>query len=345
MAQMGAFGSNILFMNGAPPAPRAPSGHIRLSDVRALADLPQVRTIMAATTLKAQVRYGNRDMTSTIGGYSPVFPKIFSWPLTAGSFFTDADMTSAAAVAVIGSEVQKKLFVDGRDPVGQYILIENVPFQVIGVLASKGSSGANQRNDLRIAIPYTAARIRLSGAEYPEYVVIGAADSTLVHEAEQAIRSLMLRLHNGVADFEIDNSAALIQAEAHTRNGLSLMLGAIAAISLLVGGIGVMNVMLMTVRERTREIGIRIATGARQRDILRQFLTEAVVLSLVGGLIGIALALLIGSALTLADVAVAFSSLAMLGAFACSVATGVIFGFMPARKAAGLDPVAALTSE
>jgi macrolide transport system ATP-binding/permease protein len=155
----------------------------------------------------------------------------------------------------------------------------------------------------------------------------------------------MLNLHDGVHDFEIDNSAALIQAEAHTRNGLSLMLGAIAAISLLVGGIGVMNVMLMTVRERTREIGIRVATGARQRDILRQFLTEAVVLSLVGGLIGVMLALLIGVGLNLAKVAVAFSSLAMLGAFACSVATGVIFGFMPARKAAGLDPVAALTSE
>lgn len=155
----------------------------------------------------------------------------------------------------------------------------------------------------------------------------------------------MLSLHGGIEDFEIDNSAAMIQAEAATRNGLSLMLGAIAAISLLVGGIGVMNVMLMTVRERTREIGIRIAIGARQRDILRQFLTEAVVLSLTGGLIGVCLALLIGVVLSLAKVAVAFSALAIVGAFACSVATGVIFGFMPARKAAALDPVAALTSE
>ncbi|WP_287811887.1 MacB family efflux pump subunit [Pseudomonas sp.] len=345
MAQMGAFGSNIMFMNGAPATPRAPPGHIRLSDVQALAELPQVKSIMAATTVQAQVRYGGRDMISTIGGYSPVFPSIFNWPVAEGSFFNEADMSAGAAVAVIGSEVRKKLFVDGQDPIGQYILVENVPFQVIGVLASKGSSGANQRNDLRIAIPYSAARIRLSGTEYPEYVVIAASDSTLVHEAEQAIRGLMLTLHDGVQDFEVDNSAALIQAEAHTRNGLSLMLGSIAAISLLVGGIGVMNVMLMTVRERTREIGIRVATGARQRDILRQFLTEAVVLSLVGGLIGVALALLIGVALNAAKVAVAFSFLAMLGAFACSVATGVIFGFMPARKAAGLDPVAALTSE
>ncbi|MDE1169294.1 MAG: MacB family efflux pump subunit [Pseudomonas sp.] len=345
MAQMGAFGSNIIYLNGAPPSPRAPPGDIRLSEVQALAQLPQVKTIMAAITLKAQVRYGNRDMASTIGGYSPVFPTLLNWPVTEGSFFNDTDMATGAAVAVIGSEVRKKLFADGQDPIGQYILVENVPFQVIGVLASKGSSGANQKNDLRIAIPYSAARIRLSGTEFPEYVIIGAADSTLVHEAEQAIRNLMLQLHNGVHDFEIDNSAAMIQAEAHTRNGLSLMLGAIAAISLLVGGIGVMNVMLMTVRERTREIGIRIATGARQRDILRQFLTEAVVLSLVGGLMGVGLALLIGVALNLAKVAVAFSALAIVGAFACSVATGVIFGFMPARKAAALDPVAALTSE
>ncbi|MBI6913774.1 MacB family efflux pump subunit [Pseudomonas juntendi] len=345
MAQIGAFGSNIMFMNGAPATPRAPPGHIRLSDVQALAELPQVKSIMAATTLQAQVRYGNGEMTSTIGGYSPAFPSILNWPVAEGSFFDETDMATGAAVAVIGSEVKKKLFADGQDPIGRYILVENVPFQVIGVLASKGSSGANQRNDLRIAIPYSAARIRLSGVEYPEYVIIAATDSTLVHEAEQAIRSLMTSLHGGIQDFEIDNSAALIQAEAQTRNGLSLMLGAIAAISLLVGGIGVMNVMLMTVRERTREIGIRVATGARQRDILRQFLTEAVVLSLVGGVTGVALALLIGAGLNLAKVAVAFSALAMFGAFACSVATGVIFGFMPARKAAGLDPVAALSSE
>jgi macrolide transport system ATP-binding/permease protein len=155
----------------------------------------------------------------------------------------------------------------------------------------------------------------------------------------------MQRLHNGKRDYELTNNAAMIQAEAHTQNTLSLMLGSIAAISLLVGGIGVMNIMLMTVRERTREIGIRMATGARQRDILRQFLTEAVMLSVVGGLCGIALALLVGGVLVLAKVAVQFSLVAVLGAFACALVTGVVFGFMPARKAARLDPVKALTSE
>jgi macrolide transport system ATP-binding/permease protein len=155
----------------------------------------------------------------------------------------------------------------------------------------------------------------------------------------------MLRLHNGKKDFELTNNAAMIQAEARTQNTLSLMLGSIAAISLLVGGIGVMNIMLMTVRERTREIGIRMATGARQRDILRQFLTEAVMLSVVGGLTGIALALIVGGVLMFSEVAVAFSLIAVLGAFGCALVTGVVFGYMPARKAARLDPVTALTSE
>lgn len=193
-------------------------------------------------------------------------------------------------------------------------------------------------------MPYSAAAIRLLGGHTPEYVVIAASDARKVKEAELAIDDLMRRLH-GKHDYELTNNAAMIQAEARTQNTLSLMLGSIAAISLLVGGIGVMNIMLMTVRERTREIGIRMATGARQRDILRQFLTEAVMLSVVGGLAGIVLALLVGGVLLISEVAVAFSLLAVLGAFGCALVTGVVFGFMPARKAARLDPVTALTSE
>lgn len=194
-------------------------------------------------------------------------------------------------------------------------------------------------------VPYSAASVRLFGTHNPEYVVIAAADASKVNQTEKAIEQLMLKLHGGNRDFEITNNAAMIQAEAKTRNTLSLMLGSIAAISLLVGGIGVMNIMLMTVRERTREIGIRMATGARQRDILRQFLTEALMLSVVGGATGVGLAFIVGAVLSLCDVAVAFSWVAVLGAFGCALVTGVIFGFMPARKAARLDPVTALTSE
>ncbi|AZF53948.1 Macrolide export ATP-binding/permease protein MacB [Pseudomonas sp. R4-34-07] len=345
MAQMGAFGSNILYVSGSSPNPRTPLGIITPQDVAALATLPQVKRIMPVNGAEAGVRFGNIDYIAYVGGNDTQFPSIFNWPVVEGSYFTEADERNAATVAVIGARVRDKLFKGRVNPIGQYILIENVPFQVVGVLQEKGSSSGNKDSDDRIAIPYSAASIRLFGSYNPEYVVIAAADATRVNAAEQAIDQLLKRLHQGKDDYHLTNNAAMIQAEARTANTLSLMLGSIAAISLLVGGIGVMNIMLMTVRERTREIGIRMATGARQRDILRQFLTEAVMLSVVGGLLGIGLALLVGGVLVLAEVAVQFSLMAVLGAFGCALVTGVVFGFMPARKAARLDPVKALTSE
>ncbi|PWB35739.1 macrolide ABC transporter permease/ATP-binding protein MacB [Pseudomonas sp. SDI] len=345
MAQMAAFGSNILYLSGKSATLRDPAGVISLDDVAALSGLPQVQKIMPVIGNKMMVRQGNNNGQFYVGGNNTYFPEIFNWPVVEGSFFSDADAHSAAAVAVIGQKVRSKLFGPQANPLGQYILIENVPFQVLGVLAGKGASSGSEDSDERIVVPYSAAAIRLFGSRDPEYVTIAAVDSRRVKETEQAIDHLMRKLHHGKQDYELTNDAALIQAEARTQNTLSLMLGSIAAISLLVGGIGVMNIMLMTVRERTREIGIRMATGARQRDILRQFLTEAVLLSMVGGLTGIALALLIGGVLLLAEIAVAFSLGAVLGAFACAVITGVVFGFMPARKAARLDPVKALTSE
>ncbi|WP_053146758.1 MacB family efflux pump subunit [Pseudomonas sp. P97.38] len=345
MAQMGAFGSNIIYLNGIAPNPRAAKGIISEQDLAALAALPEVQRIMPVNGAEASVRFGNLDHKSYVGGNDTHFPLIFNWPVVQGSYFSDADERSAAAVAVIGHKVRQKLLKDVADPIGRYILIENVPFQVVGVLAEKGASSGDSDADNRIAVPYSAASVRLFGSRHPEYVVIAARDAGKVHQAEQAVSRTLLRLHDGQQDFELTNNAAMIQAEARTQGTLSLMLGAIAAISLLVGGIGVMNIMLMTVRERTREIGIRMATGARQRDILRQFLTEAVMLSVVGGLAGIGLALLVGGALLLGKIAVAFEWLAVFGAFGCALATGVVFGFMPARKAARLDPVAALTSE
>ncbi|MGN8342877.1 MacB family efflux pump subunit [Pseudomonas sp. SMV71] len=345
MAQMGAFGSNIIYLNGTAPNPRAAKGIISEQDLAALAALPEVQQIMPVNGAEASVRFGNLDHTSYVGGNDTQFPAIFNWPVVQGSYFSDADERSAAAVAVIGHKVRQKLLKDVADPIGRYVLIENVPFQVVGVLAEKGASSGDSDADNRIAVPYSAASVRLFGSRHPEYVVIAARDAGKVRQAEQAVSRTLLRLHNGKQDFELTNNAAMIQAEARTQGTLSLMLGAIAAISLLVGGIGVMNIMLMTVRERTREIGIRMATGARQRDILRQFLTEAVMLSVVGGLAGIGLALLVGGALLLGKIAVAFEWLAVFGAFGCALVTGVVFGFMPARKAARLDPVAALTSE
>ncbi|MDY0937448.1 MacB family efflux pump subunit [Pseudomonas viridiflava] len=345
MAQMSSFGSNIIYLNGKAPSPRAPKGVITLEEVAALGDLPEVRMIMPVNGGQAGVRFGNVDHSSYVGGNDTHFPAIFNWPVVEGSYFTEADEQSAAAVAVIGHKVRQKLFGERIDPVGQYILIENVPFQVVGVLQEKGASSGDLDSDNRIAIPYSAASIRLFGSQDPEYITIATRDADNVKQAEAAIRNLLDQLHNGKQDYELTNNAAMIQAEVRTQNTLSLMLGSIAAISLLVGGIGVMNIMLMTVRERTREIGIRMATGARQSDILRQFLTEAVMLSVVGGLAGIVLALGMGTVLLLSNVAVAFSLSAVAGAFGCALITGVIFGFMPARKAARLDPVAALTSQ
>lgn len=345
MAQMSSFGSNIIYLNGKAPNPRAPKGVISLEEVAALGELPEVKMIMPVNGGQAGVRYGNVDHSSYVGGNDTHFPAIFNWPVVEGSYFSEADEQNAAAVAVIGYKVRQKLFGEHTDPVGQYILIENVPFQVVGVLQEKGATSGDLDSDNRIAIPYSSASIRLFGTQDPEYITIATRDANNVKQAEQSIRNLLQQLHHGKQDYELTNNAAMIQAEARTQNTLSLMLGSIAAISLLVGGIGVMNIMLMTVRERTREIGIRMATGARQSDILRQFLTEAVMLSVVGGLAGIVLALGMGAALLLSKVAVAFTLPAVAGAFACALTTGVIFGFMPARKAARLDPVAALTSE
>ncbi|MBC9740884.1 MacB family efflux pump subunit [Pseudomonas syringae pv. syringae] len=345
MAQMSSFGSNIIYLNGKAPNPRAPKGVITLEEVAALGQLPEVKMIMPVNGGQAGVRYGNVDHSSYVGGNDTHFPAIFNWPVVEGSYFSEADEQNAAAVAVIGYKVRQKLFGEHSDPVGQYILIENVPFQVVGVLQEKGATSGDLDSDNRIAIPYSSASIRLFGTQDPEYITIATRDANNVKQAETAIRELLQQLHHGKQDYELTNNAAMIQAEARTQNTLSLMLGSIAAISLLVGGIGVMNIMLMTVRERTREIGIRMATGARQSDILRQFLTEAVMLSVVGGLAGIVLALGMGAALLLSKVAVAFTLPAVAGAFACALITGVIFGFMPARKAARLDPVAALTSE
>lgn len=343
--QMSAFGSNLIYLGRDAPSPRAPMGVLTLDDVAAIATLPQVTRIMPVNGEDALVRRGAVDLEAYIHGSGLDFPIIYNWPTVQGRYFDAGEEARAAAVAVLGIRVREQLFSAAEDPIGQFILIGNTPFQVIGVLAGKGASSGDEDNDKQIVVPYSTASIRLFGKHDPEFVAIAAADARRVKQTEQAIDNLMLNLHHGVRDYKLYNNAALIQAEARTQNSLSLMLGAIAAISLLVGGIGVMNIMLMNVRERTREIGIRMATGARQSDILRQFLSESALLAVLGGLTGIALAWALGGGLRLAGMHLVFSPLATLAAFSCALLTGILFGFMPARQAARLDPVKALNSE
>nr|MBP6621733.1 FtsX-like permease family protein [Alcaligenes sp.] len=240
----------------------------------------------------------------------------------------------------------KHFFPDMEVPLGQQLLIGNSPFEVIGVMQERGADSGAQDYDDMVFVPYHAARARVYQAQtQPDYVVIDAQDSSTVLEAEQDMRQLLTQRHGGREDFSIGNAAARLQAEASTRQAMSMMLGLIAAVSLVVGGIGVMNVMLMTVRERTREIGIRMATGARQSDIMRQFLTEAVLLTITGGCLGVLAGAIVGIGLIVGGVDVVFSLRAALGAFGCAVVTGMVFGYMPARTAAALDPVQALAGE
>jgi len=259
-------------------------------------------------------------------------------------FFTREDSDRYEAVAVLGATVYEQLFTEGQDPLGEWVLIGTTPFQVIGVLTRKGSSGGQDQDD-SVFVPLKTGALRLFGEKYARQISVAVDDIGRINETQELLRSFMASLH-GVEDFRIVNSAELLETVAATQNQFRLLLASIGGIALLVGGIGVMNIMLVSVTERTREIGVRMATGARQRDILTQFLSEAIVVTAIGGIIGVALGIGAGMLIEAwSDVEVVFSTEPMLLAFGCAAATGVIFGFAPARKAARLDPVVALSNE
>ncbi len=343
---LGAFGTNMIYLDPASPTPRAPEGVISKDDIQALSKLPETDIVEPNIGRSQIVRYDNIDLDTYIRGGSPVFPILLRWPIAEGRFFTQDEYQRAAAVAVIGQKIKKELFPNGENPLGKFILIEQSPFQVVGVKSRKDADGNFDEND-QITIPYTTAVTRLFGPSNPNWVTIDVNDSYPLEHTEQVIYDTLLRLHKGVEDFVLDNNAVTVLNQQKIIDQVSALLGAIAAVSLLVGGIGVMNVMLMSVRERTREIGIRMATGARQLDIMRQFLTESVLVSLVGGVLGIllAFALLFIAVWIKDDTPVAIMPSVVLGAFACALVTGIVFGFAPARRAAQMDPVAALSND
>ncbi|WP_235033776.1 ABC transporter permease [Pantoea sp. 18069] len=346
VAQMGTLGTTIMYMGSKTPASGGPAGQLTPEDLEAVAALAQIRTVMPVIGDPITVRHGNVDRQVYVFAASERMPAVHHWRVAQGRYYTAAEDRELAPLVVLGHQAKEHFFPDTPNPLGRQLLIGTSPFIVIGVMAERGAESAAQNYDEMVFIPYQSGRARVYQAQtQPDYVVVDVASSGQVLEAEAAMRKLLLTRHGGREDFAISNAAARLQAEAATRQSMTMMLGLIAAVSLVVGGIGVMNVMLMTVRERTREIGIRMATGARQRDILRQFLTEAVLVTLVGGTAGVLAGLAIGAGLIVAGVPVVFSATAMAGAFGCAVATGLLFGFMPARTAARLDPVIALAGK
>ena len=358
-AQISSIGSNLLLvLPGSTTSGGLRSGSgsaptLTMADARAIGrELPAVRLAAPSIRSTSPVVYGNQNWSTLIQGVTPEYFEIRDYRLAEGRFFTADEVDASSKVAVIGRTVVRNLFGD-ESPAGEILRIKRVPFTVVGVLAEKGQSPQGQDQDDIIIAPITTVQNRLIGSQHPGSVgviIAQAVDRESIGEAEREVVSLLRQRHRigsgQEEDFSVRNlSEMLAVAESSTRV-MSLLLGAIASVSLLVGGIGIMNIMLVSVTERTREIGIRLAVGARERDILVQFLIEAVFLSVAGGAVGILLG--IGGSLLISRFA-GWSTLispgAVLVAFSFSAAVGIFFGFYPARKASRLDPIEALRHE
>ncbi len=345
LASISNMGTNLLIIRPGAPGMRG-SGDIAtliLEDAEVIKTVPNVDNIVAERNGRFTIRYGNIDNQTVIQGVSEGFPATRSWSPELGVFFTAQDVLSFASVVVLGKTTANTLFA-GANPVGEYIMVKNTPFQVIGVMESKGASPGGADQDDTAFIPITTGMIRLFGKSYLSGITVKVADTSVIDTTQEQITELLKARHM-TEDFRMRNMASVLETATETQNTLTIMLGAVAAISLLVGGIGVMNIMLVSVTERTREIGIRIATGARMRDILLQFNIESAVVCAVGGMLGVCFGIIAGLILKAAGMSIVFSLLPATLAFACAFATGIIFGYLPAKKAASLDPVIALASE
>jgi len=344
--QMRAMGTNILSIRPGAPGLRGSSDVATLipADADAIAELGNVEWTSPERNTRLTVRYGNIDYATGVQGVAPSMTAVREWAVADGDFFDERDMRRYAPVIVLGQTVRQILFPDGGDPLGRYVMVGNIPFEVVGVMEAKGADAQGSDRDDTVFVPLTTGLIRLFGQNYLGGVTVKVRDVEQIDSTQQAISDLLISRHQ-VEDFRIRNMASILATATETQNTFTLMLGIVAAISLLVGGIGVMNIMLVSVTERTREIGIRIATGARRRDILLQFNTEAAVVCTLGGLMGVLLGFAAGCGLRYFDMAVIFSPLPAILAFSCAFGTGLLFGYLPARKAAGLDPVVALAAE
>ncbi len=344
--RIGSMGTNILIIRPGMANSRGFSDIATLvfSDVEAINELDNVIAASPESKQSVTVRYGYNDTSTMINTVTYNYPKIRQWEVRDGVFFSEEDELSYAKVAVIGQSVVDELFKE-KDPIGEFILIKNIPYQVVGVMSKKGASAFGEDEDDVIFLPYTSGSLQITGLTYLRNITVALKDTTHLQKSEDAIRELLLQRHNGVEDFRVRNMASLIEDMVQTQDTMTILLGSIAAISLLVGGIGIMNIMLVSVTERTKEIGIRMATGARARNIMQQFLIEAVVVSGIGGAIGVVIGLGVTYVVEYLGTPIYYSLFPVVLAFGFSFVTGLIFGYLPAKKAAALNPVIALTSE
>jgi len=344
--RISSFGTNLMLIRPGAAGIRNTGDIATLvpEDAAAIKALPNIAAALPERSGRATVRLGNIDYQTSVQGTGEDFPSARDWPVAEGQFFNTDDMKHYAAVVVLGRTVSKTLFPDGANPVGKYVLLKNVPFLVTGVMTEKGASPNGSDQDDVIFVPITTGLVRLFGKNYLSSITIKVTDSADIEATQTNVETLLKERHK-TEDFSVRNMASFLQAAMETQDTFTLLLGTVAAISLLVGGIGVMNIMLVSVVERTREIGIRMATGARMRDILLQFNIEAAVVCAAGGILGILIGIAAGMVLRYSGMSVIFSVTPAVLAFACASATGLIFGYLPARKAAQLDPVIALASE
>jgi putative ABC transport system permease protein len=354
--QIASMGTNLLYVS----AGSVNKGGIRLGggatktlvydDMKAIVQqVPAASQAAPVSGASGQVVADNQNWSTRITGTEPQYFEIRNWDFALGANFTQDDVTRAANVVVLGATVEQNLF-GNSDPTGQTVRIGNLPFQVVGVLQAKGQSGIGQDQDDGVFVPITTLQKKITGQDWLQNIMVSASSQEASYAAQGQITSLLRDRHRIRAgqddDFSVRNLADVAQLADESSKVMTLLLASIAGVSLIVGGIGIMNIMLVSVTERTREIGIRIAIGATESDVLRQFLSESVVLSLAGGFMGILFG--VASSITITKVlgwSILISPAAVGAAVVFSMAVGVFFGFYPARKAAMLDPIEALRFE